>query len=118
MGSGAEGDSSISASAEVAVAALSDAAVVRRYLLSVTDPDLVFDDRQRRLASEVEAATDVLERLSRTGALFRHQQHWRDALEAAFVARGGRWARDAGGCADSMARLGVPADTLEAAGLR
>lgn len=118
MGTGDEDGSSSGDGAEQAVAALSDAAVVRRYLLSVTDPDLVFDQRQRELAAALTDASDVLERLSRTGALLRHQQRWRDALEAAFVARGGPWAREAGACTDSMARLGVPSATLEAAGLR
>lgn len=118
MGTEAAEEASHEAAVERAVAELPDAVVVRRYLLSVTDPDLTFDEHGSSLADQVSAATDVLDRLARTGALIRHRERWRRALELAFVQRGGPWAKAAGACPASMERLGVPSATLEAAGLR
>lgn len=94
-----------------------DEVVVRRYLLSVADPDLIFDARQMELEARRDAASDVLDRLSLAGEVIRYQQSWRAALEDAFIRRARRWVDRAHADVASMRRLGVSAATLAAAGL-
>lgn len=99
------------------LAALDDDSLIRRYLLSVLDPEFVFDARQHQLVAELDDAKDVLARLSLHGEIIRRRERWREGLEGEFVRRAGRWARTANANVTDMLALGVPREVLVSAGV-
>ena len=90
---------------------------IRNYLLYLDNPAQLIDAEEiNRLQTEIDAATDPLDKLRTLSKLQRAQQSDEHALQEAFCAHAKAWADANDVTAASLATLGVSTDLLRRAG--